>query len=150
VADGTPQQVMETPSHEGVARLAGFENILDAVVVDRRPDTGVMLSRLAGTSVDLEVPLADAVLGQDVRVAIRAGDVLIASVRPHGLSARNVIAGVIASLTRQGPVVRVDVNVGVPIAAFVTPAATDELDLRAGREVWLVIKTHSCRPVSTL
>ena len=31
VADGTPQHVMEMPSHESMAQLAGFENILDAV-----------------------------------------------------------------------------------------------------------------------
>src|SRR5262249_34917682 len=44
VADGTPEQVMEMPSRERVARLAGFENLLDAVVVNRRPDAGVMAS----------------------------------------------------------------------------------------------------------
>ena len=38
VADGTPQQVMEMPSRGSVAQLAGFENILDAVVVSRDPD----------------------------------------------------------------------------------------------------------------
>src|SRR5204863_90403 len=53
VADGTPDQVMNAPAQESVALLAGFENLLEAVVVDRRPDDGVMVLRLARTSVDL-------------------------------------------------------------------------------------------------
>lgn len=150
VADGTPQHVMEMPSHEGVAQLAGFENILDASVVSRRPDDGVMVGRLAGTHVDFEIPLADVAVGGAVRVAIRAGDILIATERPRGLSARNVIAGTIASAARQASAVRVQVNIGVPIEVDVTPTASAALDLRTGREVWLVVKTHSCHPVSAI
>src|SRR6185295_15154072 len=69
VADGPPQEVMETPAIESVARLAGFENLLDAVVVDRHPDGGVMVCRLSGAAdgsaaaVDLETPLADVAVG---------------------------------------------------------------------------------------
>lgn len=150
VADGTPHQVMEMPSHEGVAQIAGFENILDVVVVGDRPDAGVMIGRLAGTSVDLEIPLVNGEMGRTVRVAIRAGDILIATERPRGLSARNVIAGTVESLARQAAVVRAHVNIGVPVEVHVTPTASAALDLRPGREVWLVVKTHSCRPVSAL
>ena len=102
VADGTPEQVMEYPAHERVAQLAGFENLLDATVVQRRPDAGVMASRLAGTTVDLETPLADVEVGQPLRVAIRAGDILIATEPPRGLSARNQVPGTIDTLSRQG------------------------------------------------
>ncbi len=93
VADGTPEQVMEYPAHERVAQLAGFENLLDAAVVQRRPDAGMMVSRLAGTTVELETPLADVEVGRPLRVAIRAGDILIATEPPRGLSARNHPAG---------------------------------------------------------
>jgi molybdate transport system ATP-binding protein len=147
VADGTPEQVINTPSRESVAQLAGFENILEGVVVDRRTDAGVMVTRLARTSVELETPLVDAETGHLVRVAIRAGDILIATERPHGLSARNIIAGTISALSRQGATVRADVNIGVPIEVHLTPTSTEALDLRPGYNVWLVIKTHSCRPV---
>ena len=150
VADGTPQQVMEAPSHEHVAQLAGFENLLDAVVVNRRPDVGVMVSRLAGTSVDLETPLAAAEEGDAVRVAIRAGDILIATGHPHGVSARNIVPGTITSLSREGAIVRAEVNIGVPLEVHITPMASEELGLRLARDVWVVVKTHSCRPVSAL
>ena len=105
VADGTPQEVMETPTIESVARLAGFENMLDAVVVHRDVNDGLMVCRLEGTigtTVDLETPLAKVEVGRPVRLAIRAGDIMIATERPHGLSARNVLPGTIVVLSRQG------------------------------------------------
>jgi molybdate transport system ATP-binding protein len=150
IADGTPQQVMDAPSHESLAQLAGFENLLDAVVAGHRSDAGVMVTRLAGTNVDLETPLADVDVGCPVRVAIRAGDILIATERPRGLSARNIVPGTITALSREGAVVRAEVNIGVPLAVHLTPTSSDELGLRPGHEVWLVVKTHSCRPISAI
>ena len=147
-ADGTPEDVMEYPSHERVAQLAGFENLLAASVVARKPEAGTMVTRLAGTNVDLETPLTEAAVGQSLRVAIRAGDILIATERPRGLSARNQVPGTIAALGREGSFVRATVDIGVPVDVHVTPGAVDQLSLREGGRVWLVVKTHSCRPVT--
>jgi molybdate transport system ATP-binding protein len=149
-ADGTPDAVLNAPSHESVAQLAGFENLLDAVVVERRPDGGVMVVRLAGAAIDLETPLMSFAPGDRIRVAIRAGDILVATEHPRGLSARNVVAGTIGTLSRQGAVVRLEVGIGAPIEVHVTPTASATLDLRTGRAVWLVIKTHSCHPVAAV
>jgi molybdate transport system ATP-binding protein len=153
VADGTPHDVMERPARESVARLAGFENLLDAVVVRRDAFAGVMVCRLIGTSgatVDLETPLANVDVDHAVRIAIRAGDIIIATERPRGLSARNVLAGTIASLSQQGSIVRAEVKIGVPLEVHLTPTAAHALGLRAAEDVWLVIKTHSCRLVSAV
>jgi molybdate transport system ATP-binding protein len=151
VADGTPDQVMNAPARESVAQLAGFENLLEAVVMERRPDAGVMVLRLARTSVELETPLAEAAAGRTMRIAIRAGDIIVATERPRGLSARNIIPGTISALAREGATVRADVHVGaVPVEVHLTPTSTEALDLRPGRDIWLVIKTHSCRPVHAL
>jgi molybdate transport system ATP-binding protein len=150
VADGTPDQVMNAPAHETIAELTGFENLLEATVIERRAGAGVMVTRLARTSVDLETPLVDAEPGRVVRVAIRAGDILIATEPPRSLSARNVIAGTVSTLAREGALIRAQVDVGIPIEAHLTPTSCEALDLRAGRGVWLVIKTHSCRPVYTV
>jgi molybdate transport system ATP-binding protein len=147
-ADGTPEQVMNAPEHEGIAQLAGFENLLDAMVVERRPEAGVMVARVAGTELDFETPLTRAQVGDRVRVAIRAGDILIATERPRGLSARNVFAGTINLVSRLGPLVQVRVDSGIPLEVHVTPTSADGLSLRPGRSLWVVIKTHSCHPVA--
>ena len=149
IAEGTPSDVMETPAHEPIAQLAGFENFFDASVVRRRPDAGTMHCRLDSGGAELEVPLTSAEPGARVRVAIRAGDILLAVEEPRGLSARNVLPGRIVSLVREGAMVVADVDAGARFIVHLTPSAVESLALNAGRESWLIIKTHSCRIVST-
>ncbi|MGA7375603.1 MAG: molybdenum ABC transporter ATP-binding protein [Candidatus Sulfotelmatobacter sp.] len=148
VAQGTPHEVLRAPLQETVAQLAGFENIFDATVWLVHEDRGTMTCRLpggeAGRSVLLETPLIRAEAGSRLRVGIRAGDILLAIAKPIGLSARNVIAGRVVSLERRDMIISARVDCGVEMDVYLTLAARDDLQLAAGREVWLVIKTHSC------
>jgi molybdate transport system ATP-binding protein len=148
VASGVPHEVLHLPEDEGLARIAGFENVFDAVVTERRPDAGTMQCTLTGSATDLEVPLARGEPGAPVRVAIRAGDILLASEPPRGLSAGNVIHGRILSLVREGPTVVARVDAGAPFVVHLTPGAIGTLGLAPGRHVWLIVKTYSCRIVS--
>jgi molybdate transport system ATP-binding protein len=153
LAQGTPHEVLSAPLQETVAQLAGFENIFDATVKSVHEDRGTMVCRLlepqSGGGVLLETPLIRAALGSHVRVGIRAGDILLATIKPEGLSARNVIAGRIVSVERRDMIVSARVNCGVEMEVYLTLAARDALQLAAGREVWLVIKTHSCHLMSS-
>jgi molybdate transport system ATP-binding protein len=106
-----------------------------------------MRARLAGTETDIEVPLGYATVGTRIRVAIRAGDILLATRKPEGLSARNILAGVIDSLEINGPTVICRVNAGAMFLVHITRGAQRALELAAGHSVWLVIKTHSCHLV---
>jgi molybdate transport system ATP-binding protein len=144
LAQGTPQEVLEAPRHETIARLAGFENIFDATVTALHPEHGTMTCRLQGSEVDLEVPLASMEPGARVRVAARAGDILLATRPPTHLSARNVLAGSLASLQQLGVTVVVQVDCGVSMEVHLTPGAREALGLHRGQPVWLVVKTHSC------
>jgi molybdate transport system ATP-binding protein len=144
IAQGTPHQVMTAPRQETVAQLAGFENIFAVTVVSIHEDRGTMTCRLAGSEVELETPLVRAEVGSRLRVGIGAGDILLASIPPRGLSARNVFPGKIISLAQRDVIVVATVNCGVEMEVHLTLAARDALDLQPGREVWLVVKTHSC------
>jgi molybdate transport system ATP-binding protein len=149
VAHGTPNEVMDAPAHEPLAQLAGFENFFTGTVTARRPDAGTMHCRLGLTDVGLEVPLSRAETGADVRIAIRAGDILLANQEPRGLSARNILQGRLVSLTREGATVAAGVDVGERFLVHLTPSACESLDLSIGADVWLIIKTHSCRLVAS-
>lgn len=147
VAEGAPHAVLEAPRKKRLAYAAGFENHLSAVVQDIREPDGVMRVRLAGSETELEVPLAYAAVGNRVHIAIRAGDILLATRRPGGLSARNVLEGTIASLEKNGATVVCRVNAGGMFLVHITPGAARSLELAADQPVWLVIKTHSCHLV---
>src|SRR5579864_4080906 len=146
VAHGTPHEVLSAPHMETVAQLAGFENIFDSVVEAVRPERGTMTCRIAGDAggVVLETPLVRGGVGSLLRIGIRAGDILLAISPPTGLSARNVIPGRIQSLEQRDVIVSARVKCRVEMEVHLTLAARDSLQLEAGREVWLVIKTHSC------
>jgi len=148
LARGTPHEVLRAPLQETVAQLAGFENIFEATVWLVHEDRGTMTCRLPcsqpGIFVLLETPLIRAETGSHLRVGIRAGDILLAISKPVGLSARNVIAGRLLSLERRDMIISARVDCGVELEVYLTLAARDALQLAAGREVWLVIKTYSC------
>jgi molybdate transport system ATP-binding protein len=144
VAQGTPHEVMAAAHQETVAQLAGFENIWDATVIAAHEDRGTMTCQIAGSKVELETPLVRAETGSTLRVGIRAGDILLATVRPQGLSARNVIPGRVIALVQRDVIVTARVDCGVEMQVHLTLAARDSLALQPGREVWLIVKTHSC------
>jgi molybdate transport system ATP-binding protein len=146
VAEGTPHDVLNAPRQEFIAQLAGVENIFAAIVESLHPERGTMTCSLAGhgTSVLLETPLVRADVGAALRVGIRAGDILLATARPVGLSARNVIPGRVVRLEQRDVIVSARVDCGVEMEVHLTLAARDALEVQPGREVWLVIKTHSC------
>jgi molybdate transport system ATP-binding protein len=146
VAQGTPHEVMMAPLQETVAQLAGFENVFDAVVELVRPDRGTMTCRIAGDGgpLVLETPLVRGGVGTALRVGIRAGDILLATCAPIGLSARNVVPGRIQSIEQRDVIVAARVKCRVEMEVHLTLAARDLLQLTPGIEVWLVIKTHSC------
>ncbi|MCC7418273.1 MAG: molybdenum ABC transporter ATP-binding protein [Acidobacteria bacterium] len=146
VAEGRPQEVLDTPAHEPLAQLAGFENVFDATVLGADAANGTMRCLLPGGA-ELEVPLARAAPGAGIRIAIRAGDILLAAGEPSGLSARNALRGEVRSIEREGAAAIVMVDAGCRFQVHVTPAAVESLGLAGGQPVWLVVKTYSCRVV---
>jgi molybdate transport system ATP-binding protein len=144
IAQGTPHEVLAAPRQETVAQLAGFENIFDAIVTSVHEDRGTMTCQLAGSEVELETPLARANVGERLRVGIQAGDILLATVKPAGLSARNCLAGTIVSLAQRDVMVVATVACGVVMSVHLTLAARDSLELQPERRVWLIAKTYSC------
>jgi molybdate transport system ATP-binding protein len=148
IASGTPHEVLDHPERGVVANLAGFENLFDATIVERHERAGSMQCRLEGSDTELEVPLTQAAAGQRIRIAIRAGDILVANEEPRGLSARNVIRGRLVELTARGATMVALVDAGARFVVHLTPGGVDSLQLKPGDHLWLIVKTYSCRIVA--
>jgi molybdate transport system ATP-binding protein len=144
IAEGTPHQVMSVPRSETVAQLAGFENIFDACVIAAHEDRGTMTCRIGPERIEIETPLVRAEPGSDLRVGISAGDILLATSAPVGLSARNVLPGRLQSLSQRDMIIVARVDCGIEMSVHLTLAARDSLELKPGKPVWLIVKTHSC------
>jgi molybdate transport system ATP-binding protein len=144
LASGSKQPVLRQPEHELVASLAGFENVFDGIVLARRIAGGTMECRLGIGTVDIEVPLTSAAVGSRIRVAIRAGDILIANQEPRGVSARNVLRGVLTSIAQEGATTIATVDAGERFVVHLTPGGYASLGLSPGMVLWLIVKTYSC------
>ena len=101
-------------------------------------------TRFESAQVELETPLVRAEPGSTLRVGISAGDILLATSAPIGLSARNVLPGRLLSLSQRDAIVIARVDCGVELSVHLTLGARDSLGLTPGRQVWVVVKTHSC------
>lgn len=149
IAQGTPHEVLSSPRGETIAQLAGFENIFDAQVTSIHIERGTMTCRVGSerfesACVELETPLVRADLGSRLRVGISAGDILLATSAPVGLSARNVLPGRLLSLSQRDAIIIARVDCGVELSVHLTLGARDSLALAPGKQVWVIVKTHSC------
>jgi molybdate transport system ATP-binding protein len=143
VASGPAAEVMQRldllPEEE-----AGEGGALLGMAVEEH-DENYGMTVLRSAAGEIRVPRIDAMRGARVRLRIRARDVMVATERPRGLSALNVIAGRIAGMQSQGgPVVdvRIDCN-GEMVVARLTRQSVHTLGLTLGQEVFAVVKTVS-------
>lgn len=59
---------------------------------------------------------------------------------PSRSSPRNELPATITAITADGPVTRVDLDAGFPLAAYVTGPTAEELDLHRGQKITALIK----------
>lgn len=125
------------------ARSVGtFENVLKGRAIAGREG-----SVLLASGVELAVAERGLPAGQDVLVALRAEDVLVATGDLPGISARNVLPAVLTDVRVEAEDAWVEARIapGVLVTVLLTPAAVRELDLVPERAVRLVVKAQSCR-----
>jgi molybdate transport system ATP-binding protein len=143
VGQGTPREVLGGAQHEAIAEWSALENVFEGLITSMHNEQGTMTFRTG--ALELEVPLGRAKSGERVRVGVSAHDILIATEWPQGLSARNIIQGRIVELKQRDAVVSASVNCQeTDFEVYVTPSAVKSLELARGKQVWVVIKTHSC------
>ncbi|MCJ2071879.1 molybdenum ABC transporter ATP-binding protein [Methylobacterium sp. J-030] len=119
--------------------------LLDMVVQAADPETG--LTHLTGDAGRLLVPGLARRIGTRLRVRIPARDVLVATTRPQGLSARNILPGRICGIVPVGDEVAVEIACnGAHLVARVTRAAAADLGLANGQAVFAIVKSVAFDP----
>ncbi len=123
--------------------------VLDGVVAAHDTETG--LTTLETGAGALRVPLIARPEGERVRALIRARDVMIATRRPSGLSALNVLPGVVKEIGQaHGPIVEIALQCGEEtLVARLTRYSVDALKLAPGRKVFGIVKSIAFDPAAT-
>lgn len=105
-------------------------------------DAAFALSRLRSAGGEWRLPRLDAPIGARRRARVRARDVMLATDPPSGISALNVLAGVVAGVSAgDGPDALVTVDCGGDrLFARITRHSVQALGLAPGRPVFAVVK----------
>ena len=141
VAFGPSSQVLVHPEVSRIADYAGLENLVEARVLSSAGGRG--LSSLEVGEVRLLASGVYGSRGEAVTVAVRAGDIILSLDVPQGISARNVVPAAIREIHVVGTQALVYADVGIDLVAEVTLDALDQLSLREGQAVYLIIKANS-------
>jgi molybdate transport system ATP-binding protein len=145
VARGPADRIFEEPIVLPLATDEGLENVLRGPVV-----------ACAGGSTTIEiepglpvsVPGTGHAPGARLLVTLRPEDLLVATEPPRGLSARNVVPGVVRAARRSNGGIWLVAEVGrsrIPLAVSLTGEAYETLGLEPGKAVFVVFKTQACR-----
>ena len=126
------------------------ENVLRGTVSASSAD----VAQVALTpAIELSVSAAGLAPGARVVLGIAADEILVATARPVGLSARNVLAARVLALdgSRPGVVLRAVLEPDGPsLDVLLTRASTEALGLAPGGALFLVLKSNSVRVLSVL
>jgi molybdate transport system ATP-binding protein len=136
---GRIEDVFSRPGDLEVARAVGVETVLNARVVDR-PAEGLVAIQVGGVRLSAVDPGG---LGEAVLACIRAEDVMLERGPIGQVSARNRLEGRVASVSPEGPLVRVVLDCGFALTAVVTRQACRELEVREGQSLTAFVKSPS-------
>ena len=131
---GTPSEVFCSPQSTEVAQFVGVENIL-AGVITRREDDLVAID-VAGRELQA---ISGHAVGDRVYALIRPEDITFTLAR-EASSARNTFEGQIRRMTPLGPLVRLEVDCGLPLLGALTSRSAQEMGLAVGTQVFASFK----------
>ena len=140
-----PDRVFSAPPTEEVARFVGADSILAGVVRAHRD--GLCVVAVEGGEIQVS---SDAVPGEHVLVCLRPEDVVLARADAPSplMSMRNALLGKVRRIVPLGSHIRVDVDAGTHVRAFISKQSLDDLRLAEGQEVrasFKVTATHVIR-----
>jgi tungstate transport system ATP-binding protein len=140
----TPDRVFGNPATAEVARFVGADTIVPGVV--RQSRDGVC--RIAVASGEIQA-YSEAAIGERVLVCLRPEDVVLSRSEgaPPMTSMRNTLLGKVRRILPLGVHVRVDVDAGFDLRAFISKASVDELGLVEGREVHASFKVTAAHVI---
>jgi len=143
VQDGSPAAVMNRPINEFVANFVGMETILEGVVLSNLEQQMTLL--VAGHEIDA---IGCQLPGEAAYCCIRPENVTVSIDNPaQRTSARNVFPALIAEIASMGPFLKLRLDCGFPLTAYVTRESFAGLALSQGKAVFASFKATSVHPI---
>ncbi len=142
VQQGKPLEVFNSPLNVPAVRVVGTENILAGRIEGHQAEEGISVVDLGKCR--MVIPRSQLAEGSRVTLGIRAEDIIVSRERVSRTSARNLLAGTVKRLLRDGESIELVADCGVDLKVRITPQAERALELAPGVEIYLLIKASSC------
>jgi molybdate transport system ATP-binding protein len=140
------EEVFRKPLTPAIAKIVAVETVQRARVLQADEELVTLAvgeSRLVAAASDFPRDATDAF------VCIRAEDVLLLKGGERvSVSARNRLPGIVKSLTREGPLWRIELDCGFTLTALLTRQACEELALLENDRVLAMIKATNVHLIS--
>jgi molybdate transport system ATP-binding protein len=144
VTQGVPKEALR--SMHAIMQLPEeqFENVLTVTFVESDPEAGRTKVRLKAGQ-ELFIPSLPSQGNPIIQIRISADDILVAIKRPEGISAGNVLPGIVRKIDAINGQAIVTVAAGDEFYARLTASAVKRLGLHEETPVFLIMKTRSFR-----
>ena len=136
-------EVFSRPASLEAARVVGVEAVVPARIISRNQD-GLATLDASGVTLTALDPGAGV---EFVFACIRADEVIIEP-GASPTSARNRLAATVTAIHVESAMVRVELDCGFPLTAYITRAALRDLELREGSKIKAVIKAPAVHLVA--
>lgn len=142
---GTPTELVNNPIDEFVASFVGVETVLTGNVIGRG-EGGTWVVSVSGKNIEVTKPLDE---GETVVLHISPESVLLS----HNFvgkmtSIRNFFVATITSIIPLGPFIKVHLDCGFPLVAYITNESRDTLGLVEGKEVTASFKATAVQVIA--
>ncbi len=141
---GSPEEVFDRPADPDVARIVGIETAAHGMVTFVEEDlVRVDVGATKLTALVVERPVEPHAVGDEVLVCVRAEDVAVELPSSAGStrSPRNQLPAQITGVVTDGALVRVELDAGFALTAYITRPALAELGLEVGSRVVASVKS---------
>jgi molybdate transport system ATP-binding protein len=143
-AQGIPAEVLRSPAAIDRTAENAVVNVFGLSLLESNRNGGWTRGRTKG-GLELFVPYIDVAVKRSVQVHLSGDDIVLATERPRGISAANLIPGRIVEIEESGNQTVLTVDAGESFYVRLTPSAVARLGLIVGSPVFLIIKTRSFR-----
>ncbi len=130
VQKGCPVDVMNHPENEFIASFMGMETLIEGIV--KSSENNMIIAEAADKNL---AATGQAKPGEKILLGIRPENITVSTSRDINTSARNVFSGVITHIVPKSFYLKVEINCGFPLTAYVTEYSAAELALEEGKEV---------------
>jgi molybdate transport system ATP-binding protein len=144
IAQGVPREVLGSSRALAQMEEDQIENVLNVAFCSSDADQGI--SRVRSQSGQwLFIPFTPEPRDGMFQVRVNADDILVSKSYPEGISAANVLRGVVRTIETSAGQALLAVDTGDSFYARLTASAVMRLGLTSGSPVFLIIKARSFR-----